>query len=619
MKKTEYDLFVIGGNPAGIACAVRAAREGLRVVLVSVHHRIGGMWSNGVQMFDTIYEGWRGPMLAEILERIQQWNARKYGEDSPEHKACFFGGRFESGHRPGFSPQCGLEVFTALVEAEENITLLKGYAIQSAIRSGGRIDGVVLRSLEGKERITVNAKVFADASYEGDLLAAAGAEYRVGREGRSEYGEPHAGKIFAQRGGAGKHPYDAVCGRLNLRTFYLTTTEIFSGSTGEGDRAVQSYNARLALTCEPDNRVPIPCPKDYDRNRYLGILKDYRNEPEARYPLKADLLMKGIEKLARENNSFNGLGTKTYNWNSANYPEANWDYPDADWEERFEIIRRHIDHALGLIWFLQHDPEVPEELRKRNQEWGLTADQYTDTGHLPVEIYVREARRLVGRIVMTEHDAVLAPGRERTPDHADSIAFTEWPMDSHDCSLERRAGSLNDGIFLLTELTRPGSVPFRSLLPKGIDNLLVPLCMSSTHMFWSSVRVEPTLVHIAEAASLAAALAVRSGRNPADLSADELQLFLLEKKIPLVFFNDVDVTTGDDAAKAAHYFGARGLFDSYDARLDVPLDDKTFQFWCGRIEALQQISFQEGMTRGEYLRSAFSDAKAGRLADGISC
>ena len=610
--KLECDLFVFGATPAGIASAVRAAREGLRVVLVSVHNRIGGMWSNGVQIFDTLYEGWRGPILAEILERFQEWNARKYGKDSPEFRECFFGSRLQSGGRPLFSPQCALEVLASFVEAEENITMLSGYAIQSASRNGVTLNGVVLRSLEGKRQIHVDAKVFVDASYEGDLFAAAGEEYRVGRESRDEYGEPHAGKIFAQRGGSGRHPYDAACGRLNLRTFRLTTTEIFSGSTGEGDRAVQSYNARLSLSSQPENRVPIPCPHDYDRTRYLGLLRSHADEPERRYPLKSDLVLQGIEK-----NSLEARVGKLHNWNSANYPEANWDYPDADWEERFVIIRRHVDHALGMLWFLQNDSEVPEHLRERNRAWGLAADEYLECGHLPSEIYVREARRLVGRKVMTEHDAVLASGRERTPDYADSVAFTEWPMDSHDCSMERRAGSLNDGLILLTELTRPACVPFRSLLPKGVDNLLVPVCMSSTHVFWGAIRVEPTWMHIAEAASLAAVLAVRSSRLPAALPVDELQFFLLEKEIPLTFFNDVDLATGGDAAKAAHFFGTRGFFDSFDAMLEVPLDEETFQAWRSRIETQNiktngSLPLYAGMSRGEFLRGAFSAVKKGQ-------
>jgi len=598
------DLFIFGATPAGIAAAVRAAREGASVVLAGVHSRIGGMWSNGVQVFDTLCEQHRSPLLSEILGRIQEWNRQRFGEDSPQYANSFFGDRFVSGRRPSFTPQCGLEVLGELLRGEKNVTLLAPYEIGGVLRRGRLLTGVRLHSLSGAEPVEVSARVFLDTSYEGDLFALAGAEYRVGREGRDEFGEPHAGKIFAQRGGSGRHPADAVCGRLNLRTFRLTTTEIFSGSTGEGDRAVQSYNARIALSSQPENRVPVPRPADYDRTRYLGLLADRSREPEGRYPLKSDLLFGGPEKAS--------LGShvgKVNGWNSANYPEANRDYPEADWPTRFTIIRRHLDHALGLLHFLQSDPEMPADLRARNAAWGLPADEYRESGHLPVEIYVREARRLVGRVILTEHDAVLEAGRERTRDRADSVAFAEWPMDSHDCSMERVAGSLNDGIILLTELTRPASIPFRSLLPTGIDNLIVPVCLSCTHLFWGTVRVEPTWVHLAESAALAATLALRMDCPPAALPTERLQRHLLANGIGLTFFNDVDLSTGDETARAAHFWGCRGFFESFDARLSDPLDDETRQRWSDRLRTACGMASppppSETLTRGAFLLAAF--------------
>jgi hypothetical protein len=603
--QTHCDIFIWGATPAGIAAAVVAARAGASVVLANPHRRLGGMWSNGVQIFDTLYEGWRCPMLDEMHRRIADWTASRHGKDSREYRDCFYGDRLAPSARPAFSPQCGLEVLTAMVAQEAGITLVVPHEILSVSRRERLMESVTLRSLHDGTTGTFAARVFLDCSYEGDLFAAAGEAYRVGREGRKEFGEPHAGVIYAQRGGRGQHPREAAAGRLNLRTFQLTTTEIFAGSTGEADRAVQAYNSRLALCSEPGNTAPIPCPKNYDRSRYLGLLSDYTDRDDAAFPIKADLLEGGLERARLPER----VGKLNY-WNLGNFVGGNRDYPEADWSRRFRIIREHHEHVLGMLYFLQNDQDVPQEMRRINAKWGLPLDEYTDNSHLPSEIYVREARRLVGRHILTEHDYLIEPGRNRTPDYADSIAFTDWPMDSHDCVPRKKIGSLYDGVLLLTESTRPGTIPYRAILPQQTDNLLVPVCLSSTHVAWGALRLEPTWIHISESAAHAALMSIEKSLPPAALDVQSLQLRLLKHRIGLAFFNDSDLSDPTTTNKAIQFFGCRGLFDSYDAKPQLSLDGVSRDALDSCLRRLH-ANVPPAATVGETLARAFTELNHG--------
>jgi hypothetical protein len=275
-------------------------------------------------------------------------------------------------------------------------------------------------------------------------------------------------------------------------------------------------------------------------------------------------------------------------FNSAILPGENHAYPDASWPEREKIIARHTNFALGLMWFLQNDESVPEVKRAGYRRIGLPLDEYTDNDNLPYELYVREARRIVGRYVFTEHDNMAAPGQTRTPIHADSIAFTDWSMDSHDCTTDRRPGFAYDGKLILTEESRPAQIPYRCLLPQDVDNLLVSVCLSATHVAWGAVRLEPVWMQTGEAAGFAAALAKKHQTTPANLDSDLLVRTLVTNKHFVTFFNELQAYADHPAMSAAQYFGAKGEFPGYDANLDGQVKDGVNQ-----------------VTRGESLRRRF--------------
>ena len=608
MKEEEYDLIVIGATPGGIACAVRAARAGLRVLLTNSRDHVGGVLTSGLSGLDTQYTGRRSNIFSEFCDGILNHYRSEYGKQSEQFQACLrraptqfwidqkqtlardeerpvediSGGYFGRLH---FEPHVAERVLNDILNREERITLLSRCYPKSVIRSGRTLTSVILGFHDRVEEITAAAEVFVDATSEADLAALAGVPYRVGRESRAEYSERHAGKIFMglefAKVGDGEFPQDAVVGKLNLIPYDACTTEVIAGSTGAGDTRVQAYNYRLCFSCDPENRVMPGKPENYDRAVFLQMRSRW------------------------------GLGTPLPNnkmkWNAANLPGGADEYPDGDWTKRAEIERNHRDHALGFLYFLQNDEAVPEGFRKDARRWGLAMDEFTDNGNFPFEMYVREARRIVGRYVFTEHDATLAPGLMRTPIHHDSIAIAEHPMDSHSVSFEARPGSRRDGKILLSEFTRPSQIPFRTLLPKEVDNLIVTGCLSSSHVGWGTLRVEPVMMHVGESAGYAAALASAKNCLPAELRCDDLQRKLVESGIMISFFNDFDMASSQDWVPAVQYFGTKGFFHGYNARPEAPLNADTARRWAKTAAALIAGGGQQPENAQGYRRSKSDD------------
>lgn len=589
MDASSFDVVIYGATPAGIAAAVRCARGGRTAALIHWHRHLGGMLSSGLGIYDTSYFGNRCPLVEEIFAGILRHYAERYGRDSDQARLCARNRTFE--------PHVAERVLTGMVAAERKIEVIGGWTVDAVERNGRMINAVHLRPFAGEGRRTVSGAVFLDTSYEGDLAAAAGAPYRIGREPRAEYGEPHAGRIFTryeERSAESEmFPFAAAKGLINLRPFDLCSGRIFPGSTGEGDGAVMSYNYRIFLSRDPANQVPVERPENYRRENYAGLLQDEIESLGTPYPVKSAWLVDDIRNFRFRNHR--EIPNCKISWNHGQFPGRNHRYPDAGWPERLRILAEHRDHELGLLWFLQNDPEVPAEVRARARELGLACDEFTDNGHIPWEIYVREARRIEGRAVFTEFDASLAPGIDRAPVHADSVAITDWMMDSHECTTDRMPGSAYEGAVLLSELTRPGQVPYRCLLPQGLDNLLVPVCLSASHVGWGTIRVEPTWIHLAESAAHACLLSLERGQPPAGLDVSALQRRLVESGVMISFFNDCDMAHRGRFVPAVQFFGAKGFFSSYDAKPADPLDAATARVWIhgfcalvtGRLDALE--------------------------------
>jgi N-acetylneuraminic acid mutarotase/flavin-dependent dehydrogenase len=553
-----YDVVVIGASPGGIASAVRAAREGLSVLLVQRNKHIGGMLTNGLMQWDALYGGPRSPIFNEYAKSIEDYYRKTYGPDSPQFRQA----RYSQQHYPMSRFECGVaeHLFNQLVSAEPNITTLLSHYPADIHRDGAALKTLTLRKYGTTNDIAVTGATYVDATYEGDLAALAKVPYRVGREGHDEYGEPHAGKIFTNISKE-SGPQDAKDGKLNIHPYSHSQGTIDPDSPRTADRAVQGYNYRFSLSNEQGNiRLPEK-PPGYDRERYV----DYY-------------------RLFMSAGRLNGKAS----FNAAVLPGEGHAYPEATWPERETIIERHKNFALGLMWFLQNDESVRPESRERYRRIGLPLDEFPDNENIPYEMYVREARRIVGRHVFTEHDNRPAPGLTRTPIHPDSIAFTDWTMDSHDCTWDRSPGYAFDGKLILTEESRPAQIPWRSLLPQGVDNLIVPVCLGATHVAWGAVRLEPVWMMTGEAAGFAAALAKGHGTTPCQLDPDLLLRALCEERHFVSFFNDLEAAAVHPAMPAAQYFATRGFFPDYDARLDEPLTEAVRRVWEEGLTALRE-------------------------------
>ena len=565
----SYDLVVIGGTPGGIACAVRAAREGLRVLLVNHTRHLGGFITSGAGGWEATYDGLRSPLYGEMLAGAAAYYRDRYGDGSPEH-ILSMPSKTSRAHidRAKVEPRVAELLFNGIVEREQSLTVLLGHVVSTASREGSVLRSVTLQPLQGQGTITVSGKVFADAMYEGDLMTAAGVKTQIGRESREKYGEQHGGVIYtkelSREPGQRGFPKAAADGTLNIRSINHSTGEIVAGPhSGEADDSVMAYNYRLILTRDPANRIMVDKPANYDP---------------------------AIAKAAAGGGFVPNLPNGKVAWNGGRLIGPQNGYPGADWPAREAIAKQYLDAMLMRLWWLQNDPEAPAGEREAFAGYGLTADEFRDNHNVPYEIYVREARRLVGRHVFKEQDNLVAEGIARTPVHADSIAMTDWPMDSVACLPRSVPGSNVDGILFLAEQSRPAQVPYRSILTNEVENLLVPVAISASHVGWGSIRLEPVWMQLGESAGHAAALSVKSMITPAKLDPDHLVRKLAASRVMVTFFNDVDVASNDPRVAAAQYFGTKGFFAGYDARLDKPLTEAVRRVWLAGFEKLKQAT-----------------------------
>jgi len=553
----HYDLVVVGGTAGGVACAVRAAREGLGVLLVNHTKHLGGFMTSGAGGWEAPYDGLRSPIYGELRTQAAAYYAKTYGEGSPQHTASLPSAKTNAHiDRPKIEPRVCEMLLNRLAAAEPPLTVLTNFNVTDVDRDGARLRGATFREMHGDKTVTVSAAMWADGMYEADLVAAAKVPYRVGREARTEYDEPHAGVLYVKERAKAKgqlgFPLDAAEGRLKIRYNSHATGEILPQSTGEADESVMAYNYRLILSRDPANRVMVAKPADYDA---------------------------AIAKAAASGGFVPNLPNGKVAWNGGRLIGPQNDYPEADWPTREAISRRYLDAMIMRLWYLQNDPNVSQRDRKMFAGYGLARDEFPDNGNKPYEIYVREARRLVGRYVFREQDNVVAAGTSRTPIHADGIAMTDWPVDSVACLPRTVPGGKQDGIFFLGEESRPAQVPYRSLLAQEVDNLLVPVALSASHVGWGAIRLEPVWVQTGEAAGLAAALAKRHDTTLAALDADLLVRALCDRGATVSFFNDVDAAADPARSAPLQYFGTKGFFASYDARPDEPLSPELAEVW----------------------------------------
>jgi hypothetical protein len=577
---TRADVVVVGATPGGIMAAVAAARAGHSAVLLERGEHVGGLPANGLGATDIGTRGATGGLFLEFVGRVRRHYVETYGADSPQVRDCSDGYHFE--------PHVAEQVFEALLaERRDRLRVLRGRQFDAEpgnVRiEGGRLAAIDVRNLDSDAVERYEARVFIDATYEGDLAAAAGCEFRVGREGRDEYGEAMAGRLYKRwRGDPGP------------------------GSTGQADNAIQAFNYRLCLTRQPEDRVAPTRPEHFDREEFLSLAADIREgrtTGEPRTGVIAEIrFWNSIGRVLNPVVLPNGkvdANNQHLNFLSSDLPEENWPWPTSSWAWRDRFARRLREYTLGLLWFAQNDPEMPADVRQRCREWGLARSEFADNGHFPRQVYVREGRRVVGEYWFTARDAVPTRAGGRPPIHAESITASHYALDSH-AVRKREPGRVHlDGFF--SAPSRPYTVPYGVIVPKKVEGLLTPVPVSGSHVGFSTLRMEPCWMALGEAAGEAAALAIEQKCPPRRVPVADLQRRLLAQGAVLMYYSDLK--PGDPHFAAAQFLAVRGyLGDAWNARLDAPVTAADAQRWCERAAIPVPSAFEAGRTsRGELL------------------
>lgn len=492
-----YDVVVYGGTAGGIISAISVAKAGGSVIVLEPSDHIGGMVTGGLGTTDVGVGASIGGMAAEFYRRVY-----KHYEDPISWK---FQGREEFLNAGGMNTRCvngdrwwfpEPSVASAILRkmmSEAKVTVHTKHRLVSVKKEGARIV-----SIQCDNGATFSGRVFIDATYEGDLMTKSGIAYRIGRESSAEYGEKKAGVVPREQSTRKQwdvdvSPYDEK-GRL-----LFGVQNVARGEDGAGDHKVQAYNFRICLTDHPDNRLPIEKPDDYDPHRYDLLARYIAAKPGI--SVAKGLLL--IGKLPNRKTDINDGGPF-----STDFIGFNWNYPDGDEQTRAGVIKAHLDYTKGLLYFIGHDPRVPDDVRKQMLQWGYPKDEYVETGHWSPQLYIREARRMKGAYVMTSHDIE----ENRTKD--DSIGMASYKADSHlvqrivDGKFVRNEGNPND----FTGPHTAYEVPYRAITPNRseCDNLLVTFCVSASHMAFASLRMEPVFMILSESAGIAAMEAAKA-------------------------------------------------------------------------------------------------------------
>jgi FAD dependent oxidoreductase len=517
----QYDLVVYGATSAGVIAAVQAKRLGKSVVVVGPDTHLGGLSSSGLGFTDTGNKAVIGGLSREFYHRIWRhydapsawrWQQREeYGNKGQGTPAI------DGAQRTMwiFEPHVAERVFEDLVR-EHRIPVHRNEWLDRAKgvrKTGGRI--VQMTMLSGR---TYTGRMFIDATYEGDLMAAAGVEYHVGRESQATYGETWNG---VQTGtlhhrhhfGVVRTPVSAYVVPGDPRSGVLPRINPDPpGEYGQADRKIQAYCYRYCVTDHPDNRMPFPKPEGYDPAQYELLLRIF----DAGWRETFDKF-DPIPNRKTDSNNHGPFSTDNIG--------ANYDYPEASYERRRAILREHETYQKGWLYFIANDPRVPKEVQARMRQYGLPRDEFTDNGGWPHQIYVREARRMIGTLVMTENELLK---RRPTPD---SVGMGSYTIDSHNVQRYITAdGSVQNEGDIGVPLPGPYEIAYGALVPrKGqADNLLVPVCVSSSHIAFGSIRMEPVFMILAQSAATAAAMAIDRGLAVQDVPYADLRARLLK-------------------------------------------------------------------------------------------
>ena len=509
----ETDVVIYGGTPAGISAGISAAREGASVVIIEPTKWIGGMVTGGLCRSDVGKEKTIGGFPREFFAR-----AAAVKPDTPMWYA---------------EPSVNLATFKTMLE-EAGVKVITAQSLKSISKEGARI-----LSLTTNDDTTYTGKMFVDATYEGDLMAAAKVSYIVGRESSAQYGEALAGyhpmpirprtvevmeSDCPSIGGTGPSYVHGT--PVSIPALDAAGKPIFGVYTapnlqpGDADHRTQSYNFRICVTQRPDIMLPFPKPASYDPAKYELLLRLIQAFPGVRF---GRLFHIGSVSNGKYDLNAQGLF-------STDYPGANTEYPDGDAATRARIWQDHVDFTQGMLWFLGHDERVPQSLRDQCNSWGLCKDEFADNNFWPYALYIREGRRMIGEYVMVQKDLQNDIFKD------DSVGMGSFVIDCHIVQrIVAEDGTVRDEGSFADAPALPYQIAYRSLTPKRAEceNLLVPVCLSASHIAYCSMRMEPVYMAMGHASGLAAAMAIQNKSSVQTIDVKTLRNKLLDQKAVL--------------------------------------------------------------------------------------
>ncbi len=532
----EADVVVYGDAAVGVSAAVQAARMGKSVILVSQYGHLGGMTSSGLGWTDIGNTKILGGISREFYHRVYQHYAdesawvKQSWEDFPEAGQGAPTFDHEAQLAAVFEPKVAERIFDEMV-AEAGVKLVHG---RLDLETGTTMEGQRITKMHLEDGRRIKGKMFIDGSYEGDLMAAAGVTYTVGREANAQYSERGNGITAPGRLNQISVDVDPYVIPGDPDSGLLPGVNPFDESKiGEADHRLQSYCYRVCLTNAEDNMVPITQPEGYDENDYeiffRAIEAGYRGQ---RYDGGSRVVFFKFSPMPNMKTDSNNHGGISMNLIGGNYsvlppdhPEY-WDWTTLSHEEREVVAARHRDWQLGLIWTLQNHPRVPDDVKETYVGWGLPKDEFVDNNHWPYNIYVREGRRMISDFVMTENQIL---HNEDFPQVEDSVGMGAYTMDSHNVQRVVHEGHVrNEGDVQRYIGGRAYPISYKSIVPAvgECENLLVPWCVSSTHIAFGSIRMEPVGMVLGQSAATAAVMAI-----DADLPVQEVDYETLRARL----------------------------------------------------------------------------------------
>ncbi|GAB4016220.1 FAD-dependent oxidoreductase [Spirosoma koreense] len=515
----EVDICIYGGTSGGVIAAYTAKKYGKSVLLIEPGRHLGGMTTGGLGLTDIGNKYAITGLARDYYRRIGQ----HYG-------------KFEQWI---FEPHVAENLFSDYVNRGQ-VNVLFSHRLDEVRKMGSRIQEIVVENADKPTtKQTIRAKMFIDCSYEGDLMARAGVSYSVGREDNKQYNETIDGVqlMTGHQLPDGIDPF-RIPGKPESGLLWGVSTEKLVPN-GTGDRKVQAYNYRICLSADPANQVPITRPAGYDSTRYDLLLRLFEAQPQKR-TLNDYFIWSRMPNNKTDINNRGGFSTDMIG--------MNWDYPEADYATRTDIIDRHARYTKGLLYFFGHDSRVPTELRQEMLKWGYPKDEYADSDHWSPQLYVREARRMVGSYVMTQANC---QGQQVVQDGVGMAAYT---MDSHNIQriviekdgrhMAKNEGNVEVGGF------GPYPISYRALIPKESEcqNLLVPVCLSASHIAYGSIRMEPVFMVLGQSSGLAAVMAIDAKTSVQQVDVASLQRELTRN--PLADGSTPEVLVDNDNQEA---------------------------------------------------------------------